>query len=133
MAGIGDDAARQRGVALPVPEERDERPAEHGAGVVEVAEEAEARERQEADGERAVARGAAEAGQVEGRRDERDERASSGEGAGHVEHRAGVARGHHRDQHKVRRRVSARQAATLPADMALADETTGPGEYRTST
>jgi hypothetical protein len=126
MAGIGDDAARQRGVALPVPEERDERPAEHGAGVVEVAEEAEARERVEA-------RGAAEAGQVEGRRDERDERASSGEGAGHVEHRAGVARGHHRDQHKVRRRVSARQAATLPADMALADETTGPGEYRTST
>jgi hypothetical protein len=101
--------------------------AEHGAGIVEVAEEAEAwervealaalgeaclgageAERQEADGERAVARGAAEAGQVEGRCDECDKRASPGEGAGHVKHRAGVARGHHRDQHEVRRRVSAR-------------------------
>jgi hypothetical protein len=133
VAGIGDDAARRWGVTLPVPEEHNERPAEHGTGVVEVVEEAEARERvealaalgeaclgageaerQEADGERAVARGTAEAGQVEGRRDERDERASPGEGAGHVEHRAYVARDHHRDQHEVRRRVSARHGGRTP-------------------
>jgi hypothetical protein len=119
--------SRRRGAALPVvPEAREERPAEHGAGVVEVAEEAEARqrvealaalgeaglgageaEREETDGELVVAGGAAEAGQVEGRRHERDERAAAGQGAGQVEHRAGVARGHHRHQHEVRRRVNA--------------------------
>jgi hypothetical protein len=53
VAGIGDNTARQspagcRPGALPVPEARDERPAEHGAGVVEVAEETEARQRVQA-------------------------------------------------------------------------------------